>query len=62
MFWDDICFDARLELVSIQLRSMNANYYLENILIGPLMPFGPFMEPNFLFMQDKAQPHVAGLS
>lgn len=59
MFWGGICFDARTELVPIRTRSMNAQYYLENIIVEHVMPFAPFVGPNFLFMQDNARPHVA---
>lgn len=59
MFWGGICFDGRTEFVPIRVRSMNADYYLENIVVAHVMPFAPFLEPNFLFMQDNARPHVA---
>lgn len=59
MFWGGICFGARTELVPIQMKSMNAQYYLENIIVYHVMPFAPFIGPNFLFMQDNARPHVA---
>lgn len=59
MFWGGICFDARIELVPVRERSMNADYYLENIVVEHVMPFGHFMGPNSFFMQDNARPHVA---
>lgn len=59
MFWGGICFDGRTELVPIRVTSMNANYYLENIVVEHVMPFVPFLGPNCLFMQDNARPHVA---
>lgn len=59
MFWGGICFDGRTELVPIRVRSMNADYYLEHIVVGHVMPFAPFVGPNFLLMQDNARPHVA---
>lgn len=59
MFWGGICYDARTELVPIRPRSMNATFYLENIVVEHVMPFGPFLGQDFLFMQDNARPHVA---
>lgn len=59
MFWGGICFIVRTELVPIRVRSMNADYYLENIIVEHVMPFVPFLGPNCLFMQDNARPHVA---
>lgn len=59
MFWGGICFNGRTELVPIRMRSMNADYYLEHVIVEHVMPFAPFVEPNFVFMQDNARPHVA---
>lgn len=59
MFWGGICFDARTELVPIHQRSMNAQFYLENIIQDHVMPFAPFIGDHFIFMQDNARPHIA---
>lgn len=59
MFWGGICYDNRTELVPIRPRSMNADFYLENIIVEHVMPFAFFVGDNFLFMQDNARPHVA---
>ena len=59
MFWGGICFNGRTELVPIRVRSMDANFYLGNIVVEHVVPFVPFLGPNGLFMQDNARPHVA---
>lgn len=59
MFWGGISFDARTELVPIHPRSMNAEFYLENIIQDHVMPFAPFIGNHFIFMQDNARPHIA---
>lgn len=59
MFWGGICFEGRTDLVPIRGRSMNADFYVENILEEHVMPFAPFVGDNFIFMQDNARPHVA---
>lgn len=59
MFCGGICFNGRTELVPVRVRSMNADYYLENIVVEHVMPFMSFVGPNFLFMQDNARPHIA---
>ena len=38
---------------------MRIKYYLENIVVEHVMPFAPFARPYFVFMQEKARPHVA---
>lgn len=37
---------------------MNADYFLENI-VDHAMPFAPFVNPNFIVMQDTAHPHTS---
>lgn len=59
MFWAGISFDGRTELVPIHARAMNAEFYIENILQVHVMPYAPFIGPDFIFMQDNARPHVA---
>lgn len=59
MFWGGICFEARTELVPIRARSMNAEFYLENIIQDHVMPFAPFIGDTFLLMHDNARPHIA---
>lgn len=59
MFWAGISFNGRTELVSIHARAMNAEFYVENILQEHVMPYAPFIGPDFVFMQDNARPHVA---
>lgn len=34
---------------------MNADYYLKNIIVEDVMPFAPFVSPNFLLIQVKAR-------
>lgn len=59
MFWGGIFFDGRTDLVPIRKRSMNAHFYVENILEEHVIPFAPFVRDTFIFMQDNARPHVA---
>ncbi|KAF2886859.1 hypothetical protein ILUMI_19314 [Ignelater luminosus] len=59
MFWGGICFNGRTELVLIRTRTMNADYHLENVVVEHVMPFAPFVGPNFVFVQDNARSHVA---
>lgn len=58
IFWGDIYIDALIELVPIRVRSMNADYYLENIVVQHIEPFASFVGSNFVLMQDNACPHV----
>lgn len=48
MFGGGICFDASRELVSIR------DDYLENIVLGHVMPIAPFVDPDYIPMQDNA--------
>lgn len=59
MFWGGICFDARTDLVLMQGRSMNAHFYVKNIVEEHVMPFAPFAGDNSIFIQHNARPHVA---
>lgn len=55
MFWSGICFETLIELVLARRRSMNSDYYLDNIIIE----YKKIVESNFLFMQDNARPRVS---
>ncbi|KMQ87000.1 transposable element tc3 transposase [Lasius niger] len=38
---------------------MNADVYVEKVLIPYVIPYASFIEEGFIFMQDDARPHVA---
>lgn len=59
MVWGGISLEAKTELFVLQQRSLNANAYIRDILQDHVVPFAPFIGPDFLFMQDNARPHVA---
>lgn len=58
MVWGGICFEARTELYFIN-GNLNAVRYIDEILLDHVVPFGPFIGENFLFMHDNARCHTA---
>lgn len=50
MFWGGICFHGRTDLVHIWGRSMNAHFYVKNIVEEHVMSFASFDGNNFIFM------------
>lgn len=59
MFWGGISFDARTELVVVGRPALNAPRYVEHILEEHVIPFAPFIGPDFKLMHDNARPHSA---
>lgn len=59
MVWAGISLEAKTELFILQERSLNANNYIRDILADHVVPFAPFIGPDFLLMQDNARPHTA---
>lgn len=58
MVWAGISADAHTDLHFFD-RNMNADVYVEDILLPYVVPYAPFIGENFLFMQDNARPHTA---
>lgn len=61
MFWGGISFDARTELVCVPRPALNAHRYVTDILEEHVVPFAPFIGPNFILMHDNARPHSASV-
>lgn len=59
MFWGGISYDARTELVPLPRPALNARRYILEIIEEHVVPFAPFIGPDFLLMHDNARPHVA---
>ena len=57
MIWAGISANAHTDLHSLD-RNMNVNVYVEDIIILYIVPYGHFIQENFLFMQANARPHV----
>jgi transposase len=58
MIWAGISANAHTDLHFFD-RNMNADVYVEEVLIPYVVPYAPFIGENFLFMQDNARPHIA---
>jgi hypothetical protein len=48
MIWAGISLEAKSELFILQERTLNANNYTNNILADYVVPFAPFVVPEFL--------------
>lgn len=59
MVWGGITLTARTALVIIDGGSLTAHRYITEILEPHVMPFAPFIGPDFVFMHDNARPHTA---
>lgn len=59
MVWGGIQLEARTDLEVIRFGTMNSERYITDILEPHVVPFAPFIGPNFIFMQDNARPHTA---
>lgn len=59
MVWGGICLEAKTDLYVFRRPTLNAHTYVTDILEEYVVPFAPFIGPNFLFMHDNARPHVA---
>lgn len=58
MVWAGISANAHTDLHFFN-NNMNADVYVEDILIPYVVPYAPFIGENFIFMQDNARPHIA---
>nr|CAH7735250.1 unnamed protein product [Callosobruchus chinensis] len=56
MFWGDIRFDGRTQLIYIQGTIAGA-YYLQNIINAIVQPLRDEIGDQFIFMDDNARPH-----
>lgn len=59
MIWGGISYEARTDLAIVDGGSMTGARYITTILDEHVIPFAPFIGPNFLFMDDNARPHRA---
>lgn len=59
MVWGGISYHGRTELVVVNQGRMTADRYIRDILEPHVIPYGPFIGDNFIFMQDNARPHTA---
>lgn len=55
MFWGGIDYDACTELVQILRPNVIARRYVLDILDEHVVPFAPFIGPDFSLMHDNAQ-------
>lgn len=58
MVWAGISANAHTDLHFFDA-NMNADVYVEDVLIPYVVPYAHFIGEDFLFMQDNARPHVA---
>jgi len=58
MVWAGISANAHTDLHFFE-QNMNADVYVEEVLIPYVIPYAPFIGEGFIFMQDNARPHVA---
>lgn len=58
MIWGGISLKARTALVTVKVGSMTTDRYIRECLEEHVVPFAPFIGPNFVLMQDNARPHV----
>ena len=59
MIWGGISPTARTDLVLLNNGTINAERYILDVLQDHVVPFAPYVGPNFLLMQDNARPHTA---
>jgi hypothetical protein len=61
MVWGGIGLGARIELVIVDMGTLNADRYIlvTNILQDHVVPLAPNIDDNFILMQDNARPHIA---
>lgn len=59
MVWGGISLEAKTELHVFRRPTLDAGTYITDILEDYVVPFAPFVGPNFLLMHDNARPHVA---
>lgn len=58
MVWAGICFEAHTELCFID-GNLNMAQYIEDVLAEHVVPFGPFIGADILFMHGNAWSHTA---
>lgn len=61
MVWGGISLEARTDLHVFRRPTLNAQSYITDILEEYVVPFGPFIGDQFLFMHDNARPHTANV-
>jgi hypothetical protein len=61
MVWTGITSQAKTELVHINGRQLTAHRYITEVLEPHVVPFAPYIGDNFIYMQDNARPHIAGI-
>lgn len=59
MLWGGISLRGRTELVVVNQGTMTADRYIRDILEEHVVPYAPFVGPDFILMHDNARPHVA---
>lgn len=59
MLWGGISLRGRTELVPVNRGTMTADRYIRDILQQHVIPYAPFVGPEFILMHDNARPHVA---
>jgi hypothetical protein len=61
MIWAGITSPAKTELVHINGGRLTAHRYITEVLELHVVPFAPYIGDNFIYMQDSARPHIAGI-
>jgi hypothetical protein len=59
MVWGAISVQVRTELVSLRGARLTDVRYITGILDPQVIPYGPFIGTNFVYMHDNTRPHVA---
>lgn len=59
MVWGGIQYDAKTELHICGKASVTAEIYIRDVLVDHVVPFAPFVGPDFILQQDNARPHIA---
>ena len=59
MVWAGISLQGRTDLVPLPGARLVAVRYITDILEPHVIPYGPFIGPNFVYMHDNARPHIA---
>jgi hypothetical protein len=61
MVWPGITSQAKTELVHINGGRLTVHRYITEVLERRVVPFAPYIGDNFIYMQDNAKPHIAGV-
>ncbi|KAJ3658704.1 hypothetical protein Zmor_010429 [Zophobas morio] len=59
MVWAGISLQGRTDLVPLPGARLVVVCYITDILGPHVIPYGPFIGPNFVYMHDNARPHIA---